>query len=95
MDIEVAEKLSRLMIRLSSNLNESVAYVRDTCSEVEFESYRTTVGKVMGDIYLEIEEKIWREHPSLRPEEMGGPFKVDESVYQPHFYQYDQGGGAT
>jgi hypothetical protein len=95
MDIEDAEKLSRLMIRLSSNLNQSVAYVRDHCSEAEFESYRSAVGKVMGDIYLEIEEKIWREHPSLRPEEMGGPFKVDESVYQPHFYLYGPGGGVT
>jgi hypothetical protein len=88
MELEVAEKLSVLMLRVASQLDQSVAYVRDHCDRKEFESYRRTAGQVIGTIYVDIEEKIWKQHPQLRPESLGGSFKVDERVLGPPFY-YD------
>jgi hypothetical protein len=86
MDIKVAEALSLLMMRINSNLDDSVALVRDKCSVEEFQWYRREVGKVMGALYLDIEEKLWAEHPELRPREMDGNYVVDPSKFEPRFY---------
>ena len=80
MDIQIAEALSLLMMRINSNLNDSVALVRDKCAAEDLQWYRREVGKVMGALYLEIEEKIWAEHPSLRPREMDGDYVVDPAL---------------
>ena len=87
MGIDVAEQISLLMLRLNANLDQSIAYVQDNCSEAEFEAYRQAVSRVMGEIYIGIEEKIWQDHASLRPQAMDGPYEVSESVYEPHFYR--------
>jgi len=86
MDREVAEKLSVLMLRVVAQLDQSVAYVRDNCDRREFEAYRRVAGQVIGTIYVDIEEKMWTQHPHLRPESLGGRFKVDAAVLVPPFY---------
>lgn len=86
MDIKTAEALSLLMMRINSNLNDSVALVRDKCSAEDLHWYRREVGKVMGAVYLDIEEKLWTEHPSLRPREMDGEYTVDPTNFDPRFY---------
>ena len=86
MDIKVAEALSLLMMRINSNLNDSVAFVRDKCSAEDLHWYRREVGKVMGALCLDIEEKLWAQHPDLRPREMDGDYVVDSSNFEPRFY---------
>jgi hypothetical protein len=86
MDIKVAEALSLLMMRINSNLNDSVALVRDKCSAEDLHWYRREVGKVMGAVYLDIEERLWTEHPDLKPREMDGSYTVDPSNIEPRFY---------
>jgi hypothetical protein len=41
---------------------------------------------VMGALYIDIEEKLWAEHPSLRPGEMKGNYVVDPANFEPRFY---------
>jgi hypothetical protein len=84
---EVAEKLSILTIQLIAQLDQSVAFVRDHCTTDEFDAYRRTVGRLIAEIDLGIAEKIYREHPSLKPEALDGPYKVDPSVFEPRFYE--------
>lgn len=86
MDIKVAEALSLLMMRINANLDDSVAYVRDNCNAEELGWYRREVGKIMGAVLLDIEEKLWAEHPELRPREMKGPYAVDSANWEPRFY---------
>jgi hypothetical protein len=86
MDKKVAEALSLLMMRINSNLNDSVAYVRDHCDPEELDWYRGEVGKIMGAICLDIEEMLWAEHPELKPQEMNGPYRVDPANWEPRFY---------
>jgi hypothetical protein len=86
MDIKIAEALSLLMMRISSNLDDSTAFVRDHCTAQEFAWYRKVVGKVMGSLYLDIEENLWAEHPGLRPRKMRGTYEVDPSAFEPRFY---------
>jgi hypothetical protein len=87
MDREVGERLSILMLRTVAHLDQSTAYVRDTCSKEEFESYRQAIGRIMGSIYLDVEEKIYSEHPQLRPTFLDGPYEVDPSALEPKFYE--------
>jgi hypothetical protein len=86
MDIEVAEALSLLMMRINSQLNDSVALVRDRCSAEDLHWFRREVGKIMGASCLDIQERLWVEHPSLRPREMDGNYVVDPSNFEPRFY---------
>jgi hypothetical protein len=90
MDIKVAETLSLLMMRINSNLNDSVALVRDACSAEDLQWYRREAGKVMGALCLDIEERIWAEHPSLRPREMDGDYLVDPANFEPGFYTWTE-----
>jgi hypothetical protein len=73
-------------MQLIAHLDQSVAFVRDHCSRDEFERYRKEVGKLIAAIDLEIAERIYREHPSLRPEALDGPYKVDPRIFEPRFY---------
>ena len=86
MDIKVAEALSLLMMRINSQLDDSVALVRDKCSAEDLQWYRRGVGKIMGASCLDIQEKLWAQHPSLRPREMDGNYVVDPSNFEPRFY---------
>jgi hypothetical protein len=86
MDVEVAEVLSLLMMRINSNLNDSVAFVRDKCSAEDLHWFRREVGKVMGAVCLDIEKRFWAEHPGLRPREMDGSYVVDPSNFEPRFH---------
>ena len=87
MELETAEKLSVLMMRIVAQLDQSIAYVRDRCARQEFEAYRRAAGQVMGAIYVDIEEKLWTEHPQLRPESLGGQYRVHDDVLGPVFYR--------
>jgi hypothetical protein len=51
----------------SSKLDESVALVRDECSAEELKKYRRAVGKVMGEILLEVLNPLYAKHPALKP----------------------------
>jgi hypothetical protein len=88
MNIEVAEKIGILMLQINSKLNDSIAYVRDNCSQDEFETYKRSVGKIMGSILIEIENPIFEKHPSLMPDGLGGPNNIDPKIFEPRFYEY-------
>jgi hypothetical protein len=64
----VASEISQLMLEYGAKLNESVALVRDRCSQAEFEEYRNAVGKIMGDMLLDVMNPIYAIHPNLKPE---------------------------
>lgn len=86
MDKASAEKLSVLIMQINAKLDESVAFVRDNAGEEEFGEYRKIVGRIMGSLYLDIEEKLWGEYPELRPKEMGGSYEVAKTLFEPRFY---------
>ena len=89
MDKKVAEKLSLLTIQINSMLNDSIAYVRDTCTNEEFKKHRSAAGKIMGSLYLDIANKLWEEYPELKPSQMEGPYEVDQSIFEPRFYEWN------
>jgi hypothetical protein len=63
----IAREISELMVEYGRRLNESVARVQQHCSNDELKVYRIAVGKVMGEMLLEIMNPLYAEHPNLKP----------------------------
>jgi hypothetical protein len=63
----VASEISQLMLEYGAKLNESVALVRDKCSQAELMAYRDAIAKIMGDMLLEVMNPIYAIHPNLKP----------------------------
>jgi hypothetical protein len=63
----VAKQISELMQDCSARLDSSVALVRDECGAEELQTYRRAVGKVMGEILLEVLNPLYAKHPALKP----------------------------
>jgi len=87
MEKAIAEKLQTLMLQITSQLDDSTAFIRDNCPLQEFEAYRRVAGTLMGTILLEVEHKLWAEHPDLKPQQMGGTYEVSPTIYLPRFYE--------
>jgi hypothetical protein len=62
-----AKRISDLMLDISGQLDESVATVKRTCPPEEFESYRRTVGRILGQVLLNVLNPLYAEHPTLKP----------------------------
>jgi hypothetical protein len=70
MDKRAAKRVSEFVLKASGELDESVAFVRDNCSESEFLAYRESIGKVMHDLWVNVLKPIYNEHPDLEPQEL-------------------------
>jgi hypothetical protein len=69
-DATIAKQISEMMLEISRKLYGSVALVNATCSQEESTAYRRAVGRVLGEILLEILNPLYLKHPSLKPPEM-------------------------
>jgi hypothetical protein len=66
----LSEDISRRLLEVSRQLNESVAVAQGQCSDEEFNDYRRHIGMLMGNLYADILRPLWQEHPDLKPSEM-------------------------
>jgi hypothetical protein len=66
-EVTVAAQISKLMLDITQRLDESVATVQETCSPEEFTVYRTAVGRILGEVLLEVLNPLYSRHPTLRP----------------------------
>ena len=69
-DARIAKEVSDLMIEFSGRFDGSTATCRDQCSPEEFAAYRRAVGRIMGEMLLEVLNPLYAEHPALKPAEM-------------------------
>ena len=69
-DHSTASKVEKMMREVGAVINESIGVVLAGGSESEFEAYRRTAGKLMGDIYVEILAPIYASHSDLTPPEL-------------------------
>ena len=66
----VAREVNDLMIDIGRKLDASLVVVQDRCSVDEFCRYREFVGRVMGELLLEVMNPIYSSHPDLKPPEL-------------------------
>lgn len=67
---DLAAKITASMLATSRRLNESLLDARERCSDEEFQWYRRAVGKILGEMLLEVLNPIWADHPELMGREM-------------------------
>lgn len=48
---QVAQEISHLMLKIGGELDFSLLQVQKNCTDDEFISYRTVIGKLMGMIF--------------------------------------------
>ena len=72
---EVAKAVSTELLRISREINQTLCTIKDNCDEKEFKVFRRAFGRVMGYLYLDILGPIYKEHPTLTPDELKRPSK--------------------
>lgn len=82
-----AERLNVLLLQIQAKLSQSVGFIRDHDSTKSFESYQRVVAEVLATLQLDIQERLWRDYPQLRPEFLKGPYEIDPKIYEPPFYE--------
>ncbi|MCF7223819.1 hypothetical protein [Marilutibacter chinensis] len=86
---EEAESLSIALLQIVSRLDQSAAFVQDKDNKASWDKYQHAVGRAMAAVSLDLAEPLWARFPELRPEQLGGPYKVDLGIYEPRFYDPD------
>ncbi|WP_422039621.1 hypothetical protein [Roseibium sp.] len=69
---EVAAQVVDLFLEFGARLDQSVSLVQHASSESEYNTYRRSVGKVMGNMLLDVMNPIFEAYPDLKPEELVG-----------------------
>ena len=82
MNKTLAEQTSLLMLAVSAKLDAQLAVLKAQCSEEEFQRYLRGFGYVLGYMFTEIMTPIYVEHPDLKPEQLGGTYRVPSSIYE-------------
>ena len=82
-----AERLNVLLLQVQAKLSQSVGFIRDHDSTKSFESYQRVVAEILATVQLDIQERLWRDYPQLRPEFLNGHYKIDPKIYEPPFYE--------
>ena len=69
-NFETAEKMSSLLSEVSGILDESVAIMFDSDSpEDEKSRYMGIVGQLLGMITIDVLNPLYKQHPTLKPDE--------------------------
>lgn len=69
-DPDIAKQLLHELFAVSGRLDQSVAVVRDGCSEPELVAYRRAIGQVMGEMWDQVLKPLLSLHPTLAPPEL-------------------------
>ncbi len=68
---DIAEETSLISLRVSAKLNSQLRKIQENCSSKDFDKMRKGVGLVIGYLYADAMEPIWKEHEDLRPKTKG------------------------
>ena len=63
-----AKHISEVLLKCGADLNESILYVQENCSDEEFKAYRDAASKIMAEILFEGLNPVFQQHPDLKPE---------------------------
>jgi hypothetical protein len=74
---DVAEQIVSILHKVTMEVDASVAFVQQECTEEEFIAYRRAAGHALGYLFTDIVRPIFQEYPDLIPEEMKNGTKDD------------------
>lgn len=70
LDHTAAADPCELVLPLSDSVNETILWVHEDSDSEDFVLYRRLGGSVMGYLFAEILDPLWRQHPDLEPARM-------------------------
>ncbi len=68
-----AEMLNALMLKMSTELNDSLRVVQEREVDEVFKKYRGTVGNFLATALMEVMTPIYAHYPDLEPAELRRP----------------------
>ena len=74
----IAQKVSSMLLDISGQIDESVALVKDNCSEEEFLAYRTAAGAILGAILMDALNPIFSKNPEISPSELRHFYEISK-----------------
>jgi hypothetical protein len=77
-----AARIDQLTHEASQLLDNSIQAVRGRCSEKAAGVYRSSIGRVMGEMSAGLLFPLWREHPDLEPAAMREPGTYNAREFQ-------------
>jgi hypothetical protein len=79
MNEQLSEETSLLVIGINSSLDRHLTKLQSQLSPEQFNSARADFAQVMAGL-LNIVDPIYRQHPHLKPIQLGGPYSIPPSV---------------
>jgi len=67
MKYELAKEMNIKMLQYTRELNGFLLIIRDECEADEFRRYQMAIGKILGYMFLDIMDPIYKEFPALKP----------------------------
>lgn len=84
-----AEKVNIALLQILGTLDQTAAFVKDHDSEEDWLRYRKAVAHAMSGV-IDLSNTLYFRFPSLKPEQIGGTYKVDRAIYKPEFYALEK-----
>ena len=69
-DHALAQEVNACMLECSAKLDALVARAQVVCPESEYPGFRLAIGKVMGEMLLEVMNPLYAQHPDLKPAQL-------------------------
>ena len=67
MKTDIARQIGEEMNDILRRLDSSIRLVMDNCTQAEFETYRSAVGRVMGAVVLDVLNPLYASNPEAKP----------------------------
>jgi hypothetical protein len=67
MSRQAAKAIVDLMVRQGAQQNALLAEIRSSCTEDEFQRFKSMIGRSMASMLLDVINPIVEMHPDLRP----------------------------
>jgi len=74
-DRDVAEKICNKILDANASLDQAIALAMDAAPEEEARRIRQVIGRISGELLLNLLNPLYREHPSMKP---GGFFLPED-----------------
>lgn len=72
-DKQIALEISDRVLEVNHLLNEIVSLAQGGCSPEELSALKLAVGRVLGELLVEIVNPLYQAHPELKPDGLEAP----------------------
>jgi len=77
MNSNVAAQICATFQQITIQIDNSICDAMNELSSEEFNLYRRTAGKIMGDIFFEILQPLYNEQPDLTPPQLRNQCRIN------------------